>query len=138
MKLEITGVKFIDKYGKNNNNFISGDPIVVRIFYESHERIGSPVFGIVFYCQDTYCYGTTTDFKGCDTGSVYGPGYVDFVVKRLPLLDGRFEVTVAVADSNYKVQYDWHDRLYSFYVTNPTRDLGIFSIDCGWRNSKNG
>ena len=138
MKLEITGVKFLDKYGKMNNNFISGDPLAVRIFYHSHEKIDSPVFGIVFYCQDTYCYGTTNDFKGFDIGSVYGMGYVDFVIEKLPLLDGRFEVTVAVADSNYKVQYDWHDRLYSFNVQNPTRDLGIFSIDCRWRPAEDG
>jgi len=136
MKLEITDVRFLDKYDKENDNFISGDPMTVRIFYHSHERIASPAFGIVFYYQDTYCYGTTTDFKGCDTGSVYGTGYVDFMVEKLPLLDGRFEVTVAVASSDYKVQYDWHDRLYSFDVQNPTRDLGIFSIDCEWRLSK--
>ncbi len=137
-KIEIIEVKFFDKNGKENNNFISGDPMTVRIFYHSHERIESPIFGIVFYCQDTYCYGTTTDFRGCNTGSIYGRGYVDFMVDRLPFLGEKFEVTVAISDSDYKTQYDWHDRLYSFNVHNPTRELGIFSIYCRWRVWKDG
>ena len=130
--IEITDVKFIDKNKKYNDNFISSDPLTVRIFYESHEKINSPVFGIIFYYQDTYCYGTTTEFKGCDAGLVYGRGYVDFIVEKLPLIAGEFEVTVAVASSDYKTQYDWHNRLYSFNVHNQMRDLGIFSVDGSW------
>lgn len=136
MAIEITGVKFIDKNGKENENFIFGDPFTARIFYESHERIRSPVLGIVFYNQETYCYGTTTDFRGCDTGEVFGRGHVDFLVDRLTFLSGKFDVTVALASSDYSIQYDWHDRLYSFNVHNPTRELGIFNINCEWRISK--
>lgn len=137
-KIEIIRLEFIDKSGKNCDNFVSCDPFVVRIFYEAHETILSPVFGIIFYCQDTYCFGTTTDFKGCDTGLVSGRGYVDFIVNRLPLIAGKFDVTVAVASFDYRTQYDWHDRLYSFNVHNPTQDLGMFSIEGSWRISKHG
>ncbi len=136
-KIEIIDVKFIDKNKNYNDNFISSDPLMVRIFYESHEKINSPVFGIIFYYKDTYLYGTTTEFKGCDTGLVYGRGYVDFIVEKLPLIAGEFEVTAAVASSDYKTQYDWHNRLYSFNVHNQMRDLGIFSIDCSWRIIRN-
>ncbi|MDD1762466.1 MAG: ABC transporter ATP-binding protein [Methanothrix sp.] len=130
--IEITHVKFIDKCGKENDNFISGDSFVVRIFYQAHEKIVSPVFGIIFYSQETYCYGTTTEFKGCDTGIIEGSGYVDLLMENLHLLQGRFDVTVAVASSDYKTQYDWHDRLYSFNVHNPTRDQGIFAMEGNW------
>lgn len=135
-KIEIVSVKFIDKNNKENDNFIFGDPITVRIFYQPNERVISPVFGIVFYWQDTYCYGTTTEFKGYDTGILLGKGHIDFKVDRLPLLAGKFDVTVAVASQDYKTQYDWHDRLYSFNVHNPTRELGIFSMDCRWGDLK--
>jgi hypothetical protein len=57
---------------------------------------------------------------------------VDFIVEKLPLIAGEFEVTVAVASSDYKTQYDWHNRLYSFNVHNQMRDLGIFSVDGSW------
>lgn len=137
-KIGILSLKFIDKNSKNSDNFVSGDPFVVSISYETHETVFSPVFGTIFYCQDIYCYGTTTDFKGCDTGLVSGRDYVDFIVNRLPLIAGKFDVAVAVAPSDYKTQYDWHDRLYSFKVHNPTLDLGMFSIEGSRRISKHG
>jgi len=132
-KIEITGLKFIDKYGKENDNFVQGDPFTARIFYEAHKKEGSPVFGILFYYQNTYCYGTTTEFKGYDTGLVYGKGYVDFIVERLPLIAGNFDVGVAVSSPDNKILYDWHDRLYSFNVHSSTRDLGVFSMEGIWR-----
>jgi lipopolysaccharide transport system ATP-binding protein len=132
-KIEITGLKFIDKYGKENDNFIQGDPFTARIFYEAPEKEDSPVFGILFYYQDTYCYGTTTEFKGYFMGPVYGKGYVDFVMERLPLIAGNFDVGVAVASPDNKILYDWHNRLYSFNVHSSTRDLGVFSMEGIWR-----
>jgi lipopolysaccharide transport system ATP-binding protein len=138
MKIEITDLKFIDKYGKENENFIQGDPFTARIFYDAPEKEVSPVFGILFYYQDTYCYGTTTEFKGYFTGPVQGKGYVDFIIERLPLIAGNFDVGVAVASPDNKILYDWHNRLYSFNVHSSTRDLGIFSMDGIWRLSDEG
>ena len=135
-KMEITDVKFINKYGNESNNFMFGDPITVRIFYKSNAEVSNPVFGIVFYHQDTYCYGTTTEFKGYNTGVIRGSCHVDFVVERLQLMGEKFDVTVAVASSDYATSYDWHDRFYSFNIHNPTRDLGLFSLDCSWSGSK--
>ncbi|HWQ19351.1 MAG TPA: Wzt carbohydrate-binding domain-containing protein, partial [Methanotrichaceae archaeon] len=131
-KVEITGVKLLDKNGRENSNFVFGDPLTVRIFYKANEPVESPVFGVVFYSQETYCYGTTNEFKGHDAGIVVGTGHLDLAINRLPLLAGRFEITVAVASSDYTTSYDWHDRLYSFHVHNPTRELGIFAMDGSW------
>ena len=135
-KMEINDVKLLDKHGNESNNFMFGDPLTVRIFYKSNQEVSNPVFGIVFYNQDTYCFGTTTEFKGYGMGSVQGSGYVDFIVERLQLIGQKFDVTVAIASSDYSVSYDWHDRLYSFNIHNPTRDLGLFSLDCRWSGSK--
>lgn len=131
-EIEIVDVKFVDKYGCPNENFVAGDPLRVRIFFDAHGTVRSPVFGIIFYHGDTYCYGTTTEFKGSDTGIINGKGYVDFIIPSLPFLQGRFEVTVAVASHDYSTQYDWHDRRYAFNVHNPTRDLGMMLIEGTW------
>ena len=131
-RIEILGVKFIDKNGKESDKFLSGDPFLARIYYEAHEPITSPIFGIVFYNQETYCYGTTTKFKKIDMGQVIGKGHVDFFLERLPLLDGTFQVTVALAPSDYKFAFDFHDRLYSFQVLRVNEDLGLFDMDGKW------
>ena len=134
-RIEILGVKFIDKNGKESDKFLSGDPFLARIYYEAHEPITSPIFGIVFYNQETYCYGTTTKFKKIDMGQVIGKGHVDFFLERLPLLEGTFQVTVALAPSDYKFAFDFHDRLYSFQVLRVNEDLGLFDMDGKWGRS---
>jgi lipopolysaccharide transport system ATP-binding protein len=131
-RIEILGVKFIDKNGKESDKFLSSDPFLARIYYEAHEPITSPIFGIVFYNQETYCYGTTTKFKKIDMGQVIGKGHVDFFLERLPLLEGTFQVTVALAPSDYKFAFDFHDRLYSFQVLRVNEDLGLFDMDGKW------
>lgn len=136
-KIEICSATFLDKNQKDNDHFICGDPLIIRIFYKSYEKIHSPIFGIALYHEDINCYGTTTEFKGCDTGLVEGEGYVDFMIDKVPFLAGMVYVTVAVASSDYKIQYDWHDRLYSFSVHNLSRDAGLFLINCQCRVSKN-
>jgi lipopolysaccharide transport system ATP-binding protein len=137
-RIEILGVKFIDKNGKESDKFLSGDPFLARIYYEAHEPITSPIFGIVFYNQETYCYGTTTKFKKIDMGHVIGKGHVDFFLERLPLLEGTFQVTVALAPSDYKFAFDFHDRLYSFQVLRVNEDLGLFDMDGKWSWEKYG
>jgi lipopolysaccharide transport system ATP-binding protein len=129
-KVEIRDVKILDKNMVEKSHFISGDPVTIRIYYQSHDKVRSPIFGIALYHQEINCYGTTTDFKGCDTGLIDGRGYVDFTIDKVPFLAGKVEITAAIASSDYKKQYDWHDRLYSFIVHNLSNDAGLFSIDC--------
>ncbi|HOV82336.1 MAG TPA: ABC transporter ATP-binding protein [Methanothrix sp.] len=132
-KIEITKVMLLDKNGRESSNFVSGDPLNIKIFYKTKERMDSPVFGIALYWEDTYCYGTSSEIKGCQSGLIHGTGYAECFIERLPLLRGRFDLSVAVADPHYTAAYDWHDRLYSFDVHNPTRNLGIFDVDCKWK-----
>jgi len=135
--IKINDVRFLDKNKVENNNFISGDPVTIRIFFESYDKIRSPIFGIALYHQEINCYGTTTEVRGCDTGLIDGKGYVDFVIDKIPFLAGKVYVTAAIASSDYKVQYDWQDRLYSFGVHNLSKESGLFSIDCRCKVTKN-
>ncbi|MCJ7445291.1 MAG: ABC transporter ATP-binding protein [Methanotrichaceae archaeon] len=131
-KVEIFDVKFLDKNGSENTNFISGDPLRIRIFYNSAELVKSPIFGIIVYHQDTYCYGTTTDFMNQGIPYVFGKGHVDFYLEKLSLLEGKFDFTIAVASPDYESSYDWHDRLYSIQVHKRTQNLGLFDLGGSW------
>ena len=78
------------------------------------------------------CHLNHFKFKKIDMGQVIGKGHVDFFLERLPLLEGTFQVTVALAPSDYKFAFDFHDRLYSFQVLRVNEDLGLFDMDGKW------
>jgi lipopolysaccharide transport system ATP-binding protein len=131
-KVSITDVKFLDKFGGESNRFSSFDPMTIRIFYGAPARVQDPVFGIALYSeQDHHLYGTNTELKNVTIDHVDGEGYIDLVIERIPMLSGRFLLTVAV-HSHEGQPYDWIDKQYSFEVLPKGNDVGIFGVPCKW------
>jgi lipopolysaccharide transport system ATP-binding protein len=131
-KVTITDVEFLDKFGAAGNRFTSFDPMTVRIHYYAPSAVPDPVFGIALYSeQEHHLYGTNTELKGIVVERVNGEGHIDLEIKRLPMLSGRFSLTVAVHTHEGK-PYDWLDKQYSFEVLPKGRDGGVFDVPCRW------
>lgn len=131
-KVAITNVKFLDKFGIESKRFTSFDPMTIRIHYNAPVIVRDPVFGIALYSdQDQFLYGTNTDLKNIIIDHVEGEGYIDLKIERVPILVGRFLLTVAVHTRDHK-PYDWIDKQYSFEILPKGRDSGIFDVPCKW------
>jgi lipopolysaccharide transport system ATP-binding protein len=131
-KVTITDVKFLDKFGMQSSRFSSFDPMTIRIFYSAQDTICDPVFGIALYSEkDQHLYGTNTELKNTTIDKIEGDGYIDLEIGRIPMLCGRFLLTVAVHPHEGKA-YDWIDKQYSFEILPNGRDAGIFEIPCKW------
>lgn len=131
--VEITNVEFYDKFGNKGSRFNSFDPMTIRIFYHAHKKVSDPVFGIALYSENgENLFGTNTDLKNVELDTLEGKGHVDLMVKRIPMITGRFLLTVAVHTRDQK-PYDWHDKQYSFDVIPTCRDGGLFEVPCNWK-----
>ena len=131
-KVSITDVKFLDKFGGESCIFSSFDPMTIRIFYSAPSMIRDPVFGIALYSeQDQHLYGTNTELKNITIDKIEGEGYIDLAIEAIPMLSGRFLLTVAVHTHEGKA-YDWLDKQYSFNILPAGRDVGIFEVPCRW------
>jgi lipopolysaccharide transport system ATP-binding protein len=132
-KIEIIGVKFLDKHGNENVSFTTGDPMTIRIEFNANERTDDLIFGLIIYSESgTYCYGTNTDLKKYDIGYVEGRHMIDFVISQIPMFQGKYLLTIA-AHSKAQQPYDWNNKLYSFNIYNPTENLGLFDVPCTWK-----
>lgn len=131
--IEITGVEFHDKFGNKGSRFNSSDPMTIRIFYNAHAKVSDPVFGIALYSENgENLFGTNTELKNIEIGTLEGKGHVDLMIERIPMITGRFLLTVAVHTHDQK-PYDWHDKQYSFDVMPISRDAGLFDVPCNWK-----
>jgi len=131
-RVVITGVELLDKFGAPGERFSSFDPMTVRIRYLSKEKIADPIFGIALYDEeDRHLYGTNTQLKDHPIEEIEGAGYVDLEVARIPMLSGKFLLTVAAHTREGK-PYDWLDKQYSFEVVPAGRDAGIIEVPCRW------
>lgn len=133
-RVEITDVKFIDKFGNERTTFMSGDLMTFRILYYAPELVEDPVFGVAIYKNQNglECFGTNTELKNIPVESVEGVGHIDFIIEKIPMIEGKFLVTVAV-HSKDNIHYDWLDKKYSFNVVRSGRDSGLFDISCKWK-----
>jgi lipopolysaccharide transport system ATP-binding protein len=129
----IKEVNFYDKFGKESSNFVSGDPMKIRISYHAAKEVEDPVFGIAIYTDNNiHCYGTNTDLKGMSIKKIKGDGYIELAIDRLTMHEGKYLLTVAV-HSRENVPYDWLDKQFSFNVARKTNDAGLFEIPGEWK-----
>jgi len=134
--VQITGVTFLDKDGEETTLFHTGQPLVVRIAYSARKSLERPVFGLAMYTENgTHLNGPNTRFSDLEIPSIEGTGHVDYRIDELPLLAGRYDVTVAVTGAEMTDIYDHHHRAYSFTV-QPTPGLperwGLLYIPASW------
>jgi lipopolysaccharide transport system ATP-binding protein len=131
-RVVIKEVKLYDKFGKESSNFVSGDPMRIKISYYAKNEVVDPIFGIAVYTDtDIHCYGTNTDLKGVKIKKIKGAGYIELHIEKLTMQEGRYRLTVAV-HSRDGVAYDWLDKQFLFNVVRKNNDAGLFEIPCRW------
>ncbi|MGQ9926640.1 MAG: ABC transporter ATP-binding protein [Chloroflexaceae bacterium] len=135
-EIEITGVQLLDADGRERSVFQTDAALTIRITYLAHAPVRQPVFGIGIYHQSgLWLSGPNTGFDEFSIDQVSGTGVVDYTIPRLPLLAGRYDVSVAVVDATQMHIYDLHDRLYTLVVhSDHVRErYGIFGLHGAWR-----
>jgi len=128
-KIEVAGVALLNDAGEQVNNFDTGENMRIRVAYRAHEPTDDPVFG---FSIDDYrgftAYGTNTRLKGLEIGPLTGEGYIDFDLKSLPMLEGRYLVSVAIHSRDESVVYHWLDKFYPFNMHSDINDAGLLYI----------
>lgn len=96
---------------------VTSQPATIRISFQASERIESPVFGLGIFRKDgTLLAGPNTRDSGFQIPSIEGRGAFDFAIENLPLVAGRYQLSVALTDNTLLHTYDHHDRLYALEV----------------------
>ncbi len=128
-KMEVLGVALLNDSDEGVNDFNTGEDMKIRVAYRANEPVEDPVFG---FSIDDYrgftAYGTNTRLKGLDLGTVEGEGFVQFDLKSLPMLEGRYLVSVAIHSRDESIVYHWLDRYFSFDMHSDINDAGLLYI----------
>lgn len=132
-KVEITDVRFIDKFGRENTTFNSGDPMTIQISYNVNLSVDNLVIGIAVYSDnDILCYGTNTDIQGFTVDNSVGNNEIELYIHDMTMMEGKFYLTVA-AHSKEHLPYDWLDKQFSFNVIKKGNNIGLFEILSEWK-----
>ncbi|MGH9128478.1 MAG: ABC transporter ATP-binding protein [Acidimicrobiales bacterium] len=102
---------------------VSGDPLRVRVGYSAPVAVADPMFSLsIFNGNGELVYGSNTDQLGVRLGKLHGSGEVVFDFEAVPLLDGRFAITLGIQVGGEV--HDWKEQEHHFEVMNPSQVTG--------------
>ncbi len=136
-QLEILDVALLNEREEPASEFNTGESMKIRVAYRANEPVDDPVFG---FSIDDYrgftAYGTNTRLKELDLGTVTGEGFVQFDLKSLPMLEGRYLVSVAAHSRDEQTIYHWLDRHVPFDMHSDIEDDGLLYVPTEVRISR--
>ena len=116
-EIRIDKVQLMNVDDTSQQVFYTKGRFAVRMWYHANQAVHFPAFGIGLHDeQGNRINGSNMIWSGSPIDVVYGHGYVDYVVENLPLLPGRYSLTVAVYDRSIEHPYDHWNRMQSFMV----------------------
>jgi len=117
--------------------FSTGQPFIIEITYNAKKEIKKPVFGIAIYRDDgILIYGPNTKFHKFPIEKILGKGKIIFKIKELPLLQGKYFITVAIHTAEDFLPFDISDRIINFKVESKKKEYGIIHINADWEHKK--
>lgn len=129
----IVSVNIKDRDGNTRNQFETGEDMIVEVETIFYNRIKRPVFGVAIFKEDgRYIYGPNTYFDRVDTGECEGRVRFSIHYQGLPLLRGKYLLSVAIFDPEHIYPYDFHEKRYPFEVRENSLDHGDIKINHKW------
>jgi ABC-2 type transport system ATP-binding protein len=127
-------VELLDDRGAPTLRVRAGAAATLRFHYVTEGRIPKPVIGFGLHRIDgTHATGVNSR-ETIVPDAIEGRGYVDFAMDRLPLVQGSYDVTVAIVDDANLHTYDYRTKALRFDVGSgrPREAEGVFAIDGRW------
>ncbi|MDY7078949.1 MAG: ABC transporter ATP-binding protein [Chloroflexota bacterium] len=116
-EIRIVDVAFLDAQGARTEVFLSEQAMTIRVTYEAVQRVEKPVFGISLYRNDNLLVaGPNTNLAGYHIPAAEGRGVLDFKIPHLPLMAGRYELSVSAYDETVTHKYAYLHRAFTFSI----------------------
>ena len=132
-EVQILRVAILDSQGQPRERFRTGEDLITAVTFRTSEPVVRPVFGVAIFRGDgVYVHGPNTRYDGVYDGT-YDGVYAFFIRWRaLPLLSGRYRLSVAIFDQHHLKPHIWHNQLYDFEVAQDMEDHGLIQLDHDW------
>ena len=137
-EVKIQGVEIFDEHGKKTSRLKTGEHAKLRINYDSHKLVENCVFGVrITHLHGMNIWGTNTKRRGVVIPSIFGRGYIELDIRSLALLEGTYDLTVAISDASEVNAFDhWEKRIRFDVHQRNIFDEGTLLIDAQWGQAK--
>ncbi len=131
---QIVNVDLRDVDGQNQSVLNTNEAATIHVDITAHTPLQDTVLGVrIDSLNGGTVWGTSTRRNGKTIGLIDGPANVDIAIPSLPLLEGVYDLTVALTDHTEMHPYDHWERRIRFEVRQyKSYDTGTVSIPAQW------
>ena len=128
-EVEIVSAEIFGTGGAGVEVFHPGDEVTIQVDLKANSPVEDPVVSFAIRDeQNEFVFGTNTDWRGKRWPRFEGKQRVQFVLKSLPLVDGRYWVTIGVHSRDSRRVYHMQEHRYSFDVVRGEENPGAIFI----------
>jgi ABC-2 type transport system ATP-binding protein len=128
-EIEIVSGELFGPDGAGTEIFAPGDELIIQMDLKSTTRVEDPVVSFALHDeQNNLVYGTNTDWREARIPQFEGKYRVQFVLKSLPLVEGRYFVTLGVHSRDSRKVYHLQEQRYAFDVVKGEENPGAVFI----------
>ncbi len=129
----IEKVRMIDKNGKDQKTFVTGEAVVIEITYKIRKTVKDAVFGIGIFNQNgQQVYGTNTRIDQMEEFELEKDGVARIELNKVNLLPGIYLLDIAI-ESEIGIPVDYFREAYTFEMYSATGDVGLVRLDHQWK-----
>ena len=135
--IEIRQVRILNNQDREQQIFHTGECMQVQIEYVAHEPVNSLEVGIAVHRQDgVHITGPNTAFDGLDIKVQPGIGGIVYTIPSIPLMEGMYQLSVALVNRLGNIILDYHDHYYTFRINNHGHNVhdryGVMTMSGEW------
>jgi ABC-type polysaccharide/polyol phosphate transport system ATPase subunit len=134
-EIEIQEVFLSDNLGNRITNVESGQSVNLNCVFHSSIDLKSAAFAYgITDIHGTVLWGTNSKVQGVPFSIARGSGTNFITIPNLQLLEGTYDLSVAVADGSYSHEYDHWSRKHRFTVRQQNvKELGTIRMNSEWQ-----
>jgi ABC-type polysaccharide/polyol phosphate transport system ATPase subunit len=133
-EVQISSIRLLDRNDEVVTLLEADERCSIEVEFDAHVPLQDIVIGIrITHLHGLPVFGTNTRRRSTIIDRVDGPGRARFTFDRLPLLEGVYDLTVAISDHTEVREYDHWDKRVRFEVRQTgIYDEGIVVVDGSW------
>jgi len=133
-EIEIMSVEITDSSGKTPDTFKTGSPLFLRLNYDAHKLIDNVVAQVrISHLHGIDIWATSSKHESPPMPPLHGIGHIDLRIDELPLLEGTYDLSIALTDYTEVREYDhWEKRTRFDVHQDDLYDAGLITMKSRW------
>ena len=133
-EIRFTDVRLLDNTNEVKRVFHTGESMRIEFSFNSQIALSNSSISVgISHLHGTAIWGNSTEAQSIPVPIEIGPGRASLVISPLPLLDGTYDLSVAIADHTGIHEFDhWEKRIRFDVNQHSIHTVGLVDIQSTW------